>query len=132
MEEYHEAICPVCGRTGGKIYAPKPWVGNEDWEELSKEERERQWRKIRAGMRPVSYFSDYIVPGYDIDRDYWGVIRRTGSGRFEIIGHLERPEDDPELFGGVKEALLLAVQHYLRRGWITPDELEGIIQQEGG
>ena len=50
----------------------------------------------------------------------------------EITGYLEEPADDPEMFDGVKQALLLAIRHYLRRGWITEEEVRGAIEEESG
>ncbi len=117
------AICPVCGRAAGKMFAPRPWIGG-------RRVSTKEWRKIKAGMEPIDYFNDYILPTYDLDRNYWGVIKDPG-GKMEVVGYLERPEDDPELFHGVKEALLLAVRHYLRQGWVTREEIEEILEEEG-
>lgn len=121
-EIYKEAICPVCGRAAGKLYSPKPWAGGE-------KVTPKEWRKIKKGMEPVDYFTDYIVPGYDIDRDYWGIIRSTGAGKMEIVGYLENPSDDPEMFEGVKEALKLAITHYYRRGWLTEADIQEAVER---
>jgi len=124
-EYYFEAICPVCGRAIGKIYYPKPW----ETEGKIPPSTYKQMKKIRLGMDALDFFNEYLIPNYDLNRSYWGIVRETGKGRMTILRYLENPEDNPELFNGLKQALKLALEHYLNKEWISKEEIEEILER---
>lgn len=111
MAEYRQAICPVCGRAAG--YQVTERVPGKPYMIL---DRENYWEKIKD-FRPDKPF---------------GVIQDVSKGRgksFGVIGYFN-PEDDVDgFFPLVKERLLAAVAEWLKKGWITKEEVLQRIEQ---
>ena len=113
MGKLYEALCPVCGRTipEKKITKRKKYYFEENEHENYFTRMDRLW---------------------DQDKGFWGLIRQTGGGRgagLPIIGYLEQPEDYPEFFGQLQEAMLRAIRYYLTRGWIQPEQIKVLLEK---
>jgi len=134
MGNFKEAICPICGRVAGVIYTPKPWkVGIETARTAIKKTDEelpprtyRAMKEILVDNGDISaelYFAEYIAKQYDLDRDYWGVVR---GPELQVVDKLSDPldEEDKRIFDGLKKCFKLAIAHYLRKGWLTDEDLE--------
>lgn len=107
--EYRSAFCPCCGTSHGtkRLEYPDPETQNY-WQWLIDKDRER---------------------GLDAEEPF-GVVQAVGLGRgrsFGVVGYFG-PEDDPDGFYPlVKARLLQALRRWLQRGWLSKDEVEGIL-----
>ena len=121
MKQYIECLCPVCGRTMGKILLDK---------ELSK--RESGYYSIESYKRRQLYL-DYLEDKWDLDKKEWAYIRDASGGRghgFPIIDTLEEPEEAPELFEKLKSQLLRGLQWWINREWITQEEIQMYLEEQ--
>ena len=117
--EYRQALCPVCGVAHGykRIKATMQAGGEMNalvnyWEWLTDREREL---------------------GYE-DKPPFGVTQEIGRHKgskagINNSGHFE-PDDDPDgFFPLVKDRLLLVVQRWIARGWLTDAEIKAVMSK---
>jgi len=95
-----QIICPTCGRTIVRYNPAKTYGKYTDPEDK------------------VDYLQDFLARVYDVDRNYFAIEREGGRGGLANITQLT-PEDWPEGFRLIKEALLRSLYHYYSNGWIT-------------
>lgn len=107
--EYRSAFCPVCATSHGTKRLEYPYPATQNfW----------QWLNDRDGERGL---------GKD---EPFGVIQAVGLGRghsFGVLGYFG-PEDDPDgYYPLVKARLLQAVRRWLQKGWLSKEEIEGVL-----
>ncbi|GAH73640.1 unnamed protein product [marine sediment metagenome] len=113
--EYRAAFCPCCGTSHGTKRLEYPQKGD-----YSSPATQNYWQWIIDRDRER---------GLDKDEPF-GVIQAVGMGRghsFGVIGYFG-PEDDRDGFYPlVKARLLQAVKRWLQKGWLSKEEVEGIL-----
>lgn len=108
MSEYRQAICPVCGTAHGQEVTQtvlgKPYI---------KLAKANYWERTK---------------NFNPDKPF-GVIQETlGRGSFKLIGYFSPEEDVDGFFPLVKERLVAATKEWLNKGWLTREEIEGLLK----
>jgi len=123
-KEITELICPVCGRTIHKYIKEK----------RTRNKAQGQREKIidyQLGRKGIEYL-DYLEKNWNPDKSFYGFVREARGGRgagFPIVRWLEKPEDDPERFNKLKRQLLRGLEWWIKRGWITKEEVEEALKE---
>lgn len=97
-EEVLAALCPICGRTVPEDRAVK--VGN-----------------ITVGK--VGYFESI---DWDEAKQFGVAYQASGRGSFTNWRHIN-PQEAPELFEAMKARFLQAIREWLKKGWITEEDI---------
>jgi len=124
MKQYIEVMCPVCGRTMGKIILNKIATG-EKGIEVKKEQKDFEVM-MDSKQQERKLFLDYLNERWDINKDEWGFIRDCPGGRgsgFPIVGYYTKPTDNIELFIKLKRQLLNGIRWFVNKGWLTKEEI---------
>lgn len=107
--EWREAFCPLCGRTMGMkttyVSPRQPWLGVQS--------RTNRWEETAEfhGDKP------------------FGVVKSTGGrGSMKMERYYGIDEDQEGYFPLMKARLLAVITEWLAKGWLTNDEVRGIIQ----
>lgn len=117
-KQYRAAFCPVCGMSHGTKRQAHPGKGyyhpaptDNFWEWLIARDQER---------------------GLGADEPF-GIIQEIGQGRgrsFRVIGYFKPEEDQDGYFPLVKRRLLDALQCWLSKGWLSPEEVSLAMPSE--
>lgn len=101
--EQDSVFCPLCGRTY----------------------RDRSVHKV-AGVtvESVPYF-DSIE--WDPEKPLGVTQRIGGRAQIETVGYFQ-PADRPELFAPLKARLLTVLGQWVKRGWLTREEIRSVIK----
>ena len=134
MKQYIEVMCPVCGRTMGKIILNKTATGEEGMK--IKQEQKDFDSIMDEKQQPRKLYLDYLNDRWDINKSEWGFIRDCPGGRgsgFPIVGYYKEPDDNPELFNKLKRQLINGIKWFVNKGWINKEEildsLKGIVKE---
>lgn len=108
MTLIRQAICPICGTAHGiqvtETVPGKPYI---------KLRRGNYWDRTKS---------------FDPNKPF-GVIQETlGRGTFRLVGYFSPEEDQDGFFPLVKARMLQAMKEWVDKGWITKEEVEGIIK----
>lgn len=97
------ALCPVCGRT-----VPEK-------------------RAIKAGYITYDHIPYFDSIEWDKDKPF-GVSRlAAGRGSFSNWEYIN-PQDAPELFEAVKGRFIQALEEWLNKKWIAPEEIKHLLE----
>ncbi len=105
MVEWHDPLCPMCGRNMGMrtiLNVPgKPQFGIE--------------RKVNLWEKRAEYSGDEI----------FGVVKSSeGKGTLKMVRYYDIDEDTDGYFSFMKQRLLKILIIWLAKGWLTKDELD--------
>lgn len=109
--EYRQALCPVCGRAAG-YYRPGGY--KEDKFGLTK---------------PVNFWER--TRDFDPDKPF-GVIFDMSQGRgrgMQTIGYFSPDEDVDGYFPAIKARLLRVLQEWVKKKWITLEEIKDLFRE---
>ena len=102
MTEWREALCPMCGTSHGMINITiegKPWI---------KVGQENYWEKTKK---------------FTPDKPF-GVIKSSeGRGTMKFERYYNIDEDKEGYFIFMKARLLLILEEWVAKGWITKEEI---------
>ena len=97
-ERMLRGFCPVCGRT-----IP-------------------EYRAIKIGYVTVDRINYFGSIDWDPDKPFGVSYKAGGKNAYEDWHHIN-PEDAPEIFEAIKNRFIQAVGEWLRKGWMTKEEL---------
>lgn len=97
--QVHAAFCPTCGAMKTLKYRGKNGQKN-NWA-LSPEAR----------------------------RHFGAVVQSRGRGNLDVVAYISPDEAEGDLYLMVKQQLLIGLQVWLQRGWLTPEDLQAIISE---
>ncbi len=115
QSEYRQAFCPVCCTAHG--YKRLGYAGKGKYTDGSLVNY-WQWiadREAELGRGESQPF---------------GVIQEAGKGRghsFAVLGHFSPAQDQDGFYPLIKARLLLALERWLRAGWITQDDIKALL-----
>jgi len=96
-EEVLAALCPCCGRTI----------------------KDRAVKISGVTVGKVGYFDSI---DWEEDKPFGVAYQASGRGSFTNWRHIN-PEEAPELFEALKARFIQAVREWVRKGWLSHDEI---------
>jgi len=127
-----EALCPVCGRTIHRIIVDKSSKSKKEGEKIKK------YHKGEVVSGSILYL-DYLAQKWDLNKDYWGIVREAIGGRnpdgsrkgrgFPIVGYLKTKKDNKEIFEKLKRQFLNGLAWWIEHNWFTKQEVIDFIQK---
>ena len=107
MAQYRQAFCPVCGMTHGtQVTETAPGKKHIIFA------RRNFWEKTKE---------------FDPDKPFGVIQEALGRGSFRKIGYFSPEEDVDGFFPLIKDRLLAALGEWHGRGWISAEEIKGVI-----
>lgn len=94
-------FCPVCGVSHGM----------------------RATHKIKYIIRAKAPYLETI--DFDPDKPFGVYLEAKGYGKGKDVAGYAQPDDEPEEFARVKGRFIDAVGEWIRKGWMTWEELKG-------
>lgn len=97
-------FCPGCGMAHGQ----------------------RAVRKVKYIILEKKPYLDTIE--FDPDKPFGVEVQAMGRGIPPVVVRYLQPEDIPEDFARVKKRMLDAMLEWVKKGWLTPDEVSSAIK----